>query len=211
MRLAYVRLPATHGDPQRDRTAGRVPDDTAGRFGGEHGQRMRVDQSRVAQISRTGSASGLLVAHEVQHDPTLTQEIELSRGQGAVEHAHQAALHVGGPTSDDPAVAPLRLEPRGVLGRDDVEVAVEVDRARTVADAGANDAGVLQLAGGRELDDLGREAQFLHRIVQNTSALTQPASRRVLGVDGDQLLQQRGHLIGARLEPGLYLGGRSPS
>ena len=39
MRLPDVRRPALHLDAQRDRAAARVPDDAAGRLGGDHRER----------------------------------------------------------------------------------------------------------------------------------------------------------------------------
>ena len=205
--VADVRLAAGGLDPQRDRAAARVPDHAAGGLGGEHRDRLGVDQAGFAEVSRPGDAARLLVADEVQHDPAVAQQRELASRQGAVEHAHQAALHVGGAASADPALAPLRAKLRRSLRRDDVEVAVEVDRARPVADGAAHDAGILQLADRRHLDQLRRQTELPQRLVQRASAAAEPATRRVLGVDRHELLQQRGHLIGPRLQPGLHLSG----
>lgn len=93
------------------------------------------------------------------------------------------------------------------LRRNDVEMPVEVDDPGAAADAATHDARIRKPAGRRELDQLGRGAQPRHRVEQDPSATAEPAAGRILGVDGHELLQQRGHLVGARLEPGLHLSG----
>ena len=115
---------------QRDGASRLVPDHAAGRLGGQHRERAGVDQARLAQVAGAGGAARLLVADEVQDDPAAVEQAELARGGGAVEHRDEAALHVGRPAPDDPPVAPLRLELRRALRRDDVEVPVEVDEPR---------------------------------------------------------------------------------
>ena len=207
VRLADVRLAPGDAHPQRDRAAVRVPDHAAGRLGREHGDRAGVDQPRVAQVAGAGRAAGLLVAHEVQDDAGVAEQAELARRERAVEHADEPALHVGGAAPDDPPAVPQRTQLRRVLHRHDVEVAVEVDRARAVADAAADDARLLERAGRRELDQLRGGAEPLHRRVQHAPAAAEPAPRRVLRVDGDELLDERRHLAGARVEPRMDSGG----
>ena len=195
-------------DAQRDRAAARVPDHAAGRLGGDHRQRVGVDQPGLAQVPRAGHAAGLLVADEVQHDPAVAEQPELARRGGAVEHADQAALHVGGAAPGDPAVAPLRAE----LRRDPAPGRRRSGRGsrpcrgpsptppRTMHGSSSSRLGASSISSGAR-------PSRCHRVVQEPSAPAEPATGRVLGVDGDELLEQRGHLIGARLQPGLHLGG----
>ena len=133
------------------------------------------------------------------------EQTQVARGRRAVEHADEAALHVGSAAPDDPPVRPARLELRPRLRRHDVEVPVEVDRPLPRADARAQHARLLEFACRRQLDQLGRQAQPRHRLGERAATAAEPAARRVLGVDRDELLEQRGHLVGARLEPGLHI------
>jgi hypothetical protein len=204
-----VRLPPGHVHAQRDRAAVGVPDDASGRLGSDHRDRIGIDQDSLAQMPRAGDASRLLVADEVEHDAGIAQQPELARSRRAVEHAHEAALHVGRAAPDDPAVTALRLELRRILRRHDVEVAVEVDDPRSLPDAAAHDARLLELAARRQLDQLRAQIQPLHRVLEHSPAATQPAARRVAGIDGHQLLEQHGHLIGAGVEPVLHVTGHS--
>ena len=129
-------------------------------------------------MSRAGDAAGLLVADEVQDDSAVAEQCELARRQGAVEHADEAALHVGRAAPADPAVPPPGAKLIRILRRDDIEVPVEVDRARAVADRAAHDARVLELAERGDLDQLGRQPEAPHRRVQGTSAPAELAPRR---------------------------------
>ncbi len=104
-------------------------------------------------------------------------------------------------------VAALRLELRRALRRDDVEVAVVVDQRVPAADGPAHDRRSFQRPGRRELDQFGCEAQPLHRVAQHARAPSQLAAGRVLGGDAHQRFEQRRHLVGAAVQPGLYLGG----
>ena len=133
--------------------------------------------------------------------PRVAEQLELHGRRGAVEHAHETALHVRRPAADDPPVRPPRTELRGVLRRDDVEVPVEVDGARPRACATEDDAGLLEARDGLELDHLGGEAEPPHRLAQDRSASPEPSAGRVLRVDRDELPDERGHLVGTRLEP----------
>ena len=137
----------------------------------------------------------------MEDDPHVAEQPELPRRRGTVEHAHDAALHVRRPAADDPPVRPQRTELRGILGRDDVEVPVEVNGARPVTRPAADDARILELRDRLELDHLGREPEPLHRLVQDRCAPPERPAGRILRVDGDELLDKRGHLVGARLEP----------
>ena len=170
--------------------------------------RGRVDQPRGAEVPGPGRAAGLLVADAVEDDPAIAEQAELAGGDGAVEHRDQAALHVRGPAAADPSVAALRLELRPALRRDDVEVPVEVDELRAVADAPAHDRGVLQRAGRRELDQLGRDPEPLHRVAQHLRAAAERAAGRVLGRDPDERLEQLRHRVRPRVEPRLHLALR---
>ena len=100
-----------------------------------------------------------------------------------------------------------RLELRRRLRRHDVEVAVEVDgprrpRRRSPRTTHGSSS---SRAGGSSISS-GDEAQPRHRVAQHAPAPAEPATRRVLAVDRDELLEQRRHLVGARLEPGLHVG-----
>jgi hypothetical protein len=193
-------------DPQRDRTPVRVPDNTARRLGRDHRERVRVDQPGIAQMARTCRTAGLLVADEVKPNSAVAQQAQLARRGGAVDHAHQAALHVRRAAPDDPAVLPPRPELLGRLRRDDVEVPVEVDRPRPLARTAKHDARFLEPASRRKLDQLGRQTQPRQRLVQGSAATTESPAGWILGVDRDELLQQRSHLVGTRLEPSQDLG-----
>ena len=208
MRLPDVRRPALHLDAQRDRAAARVPDDAAGRLGRDHRERAAVDHARLAQVAGAGDAARLLVAHEVQDDPVLAEQAEIARRGGAVEHAHEAALHVGGAAPDDPAVRPLRPELLARLRRDDVEVAVEVDRPRRPpprcrvrrrAPRGPRS------PAARSAPATRLEAGSSPRAATRPQA-PEPATRRVLAVDRHERLDELRHLLGARLEPRAHLG-----
>jgi len=109
-----------------------------------------------------------------------------------------------------PVIAPSRRSGRklrAALCRHDVEVPVEVDRPRALTGAAAHDARVLELTVRGELDQVRGEAEPFHGVAQDARAAAEPATGRVLGVDGDQVLQQRGHLVCARPQPALRLGG----
>ena len=188
MRLPHVRGSPLDRDAQRDRAAARVPDDAAGRLGGEHRDRAGVDHPALAQVAGADDTAGLLVAHEVQDDPAVAEQAESARRGGAVEHAHEPALHVGGTAADDPAVGPPGPELLTRLRRDDVEVPVEVDRPRARSGAAADDARLLEAGARRQLDQLGREIQREHRVAQQSPALAEPAARRVLAVDRNERL-----------------------
>jgi len=159
-----VGLAPAHADPQGDRAARGRPDHAARGLGGEHGQRVGVDQAGVAQMAGARSAAGFLVADEVEDDAAAVEEAELACGPGAVEHAHQPALHVGGAAPEQPAVAPLRSQLRRVLHRDDVEVPVEVDGLGAVAHPAAHDARLFELAARRQREQLRGEVELGHRV-----------------------------------------------
>ena len=108
MRLPDMRRATLHLDAQRDRAAARVPDDATGRLGGQHRDRIRVDHAGLAQVPGAGDAAGLLVADEVQDDPPVAEQAELACRSGAVEHAHEPALHVRAAAPGDPPVRPQR-------------------------------------------------------------------------------------------------------
>src|SRR5919107_4444851 len=111
------------------------------------------------------------------------------------------------PLAEPLAGAPPRDELVAALGWDHVEVPVEVDRPWTIAGAAADDARVLELPAWCELDEFGRQTQPVHRVAQRGPARAESAARRVLRVHGHELLQQRGHPVGTRPEPGLHLIG----
>ena len=80
--------------------------------------------SRSFQQARPALPAGLLVGHEVQDDaPGRVPERD-----HRVDHRRQAALHVRAAAAVQPVAFDVRLELRAVLGRDDVVVAVEVQR-----------------------------------------------------------------------------------
>jgi hypothetical protein len=202
MDIPDVRFAPPDLDAQRDRAAGRVPDHATSWLCGEHRHRIASDHVGCAQVPRAGGAAGLLVADEVEDNPASVEQAELAGGGGAVEHRDQAALHVRGAASDDPPVVPFRLELRGALGRDHVEVPVVVDEAAVAAaDSAAHDRRRFEAAGRRELDQLGREAEPVQRIVQDPRASPQPAAGRVLGGDTHKGFHHRGHLVGLLIEP----------
>ena len=201
-------LAPADADAQGDRAAGRMPHHPAGRLRGHHRQRTGVDQPGLAQVPRPDRAAGLLVADAVDHDPAGGEQPELACGRGAVDHADQAALHVGGAAADDPAVAPARGELLAALRGDDVEVAVEVERAVSLAGGPADDPRLPEPLGGVELDHLRCESQAVQRVPQDLGARGQAAARRVLGIDRDQPLEQVGHRVGSSLDPGRQRCGR---
>jgi hypothetical protein len=86
----------------------------------------------------------------------VTEQSEFPGGSGTVEHAHEAALHIRGPTTHDLSVTPHRAKLIPSLCRDDVEMPVEVDRPRVVADHTADDAWALELTARRQLNQLWR-------------------------------------------------------
>jgi hypothetical protein len=131
-----------------------VPDHAAGRLGGEHRDGVGIDEIGPTQMAGPGGAAGLLVADEVKDDPAIAEQAELARGGRAVEHRDQPALHVRTAAPDDPPVAALRLELRGALCGNDVEVPVVVEERRTAADAPAHNGGLLEAPGRSELDQL---------------------------------------------------------
>ena len=204
--VADVRLAAGRPHPQRDGASCRVPDHAAGRLGGQHRDGLGIDQAGVAQVSRAGGAAGLLVAHEVEDDPPPVEQAQRTRRRRPVEHRDEAALHVRGPAPDHLPVAAHGLELRGALGGDDVEVPVVVDDLRPVAHAAAHDRGILQVPGRRELDQLRREVEPVERLAEHGRAAPQLAARRVLGGHAHERLEQRHHLLGAAVEPGLHIG-----
>ena len=206
--VADVRLMPGRPDAQRDRATPGVPDHAAGRLGGEHGERGGVDQLGGAEVSGAGGAAGLLVADEMEDDPAIAEQAELTGGGGAVQHRHEPALHVGAATPGDAAVAALRLELRRGLRRHDVEVPVEVDEAGAAAGAPAHHRRALQRAGRLELDQLGRELEAVHGVPEQPGAAAELAAGRVLGRDAHELLEQTGHLLGTLAEPRLQLGAR---
>ena len=161
-----------------------MPHDAPGRLGGEHRDGLWIDHARLAQVAGADRAAGLLVADEVQHDAAVAEQAEIAHGDSAVEHAHEAALHVRGTAPDDAAVGPLRLELLTPLRRDDVEVAVEVERS-PAAPASRERCTVSSRRPCRELDELGREIE--PTIASRRTARTPPArARRVLGVDRNE-------------------------
>ena len=204
--VADVRLAAGRPHPQRDGASCGVPDHAAGRLGGQHRDGLGIDQAGVAQVSRAGGAAGLLVAHEVKDDPPPVEQAQRTRRRRPVEHRDEAALHVRGPTPDHLPVAAHGLELRGALGGDDVEVPVVVDDLRPVAHAPAHDRRIFQVPGRRELDQLRREVEPVERLAEHGRAAPQLAARRVLGGHAHERLEQRHHLLGAAVEPGLHIG-----
>jgi len=60
--------------------------------------------------------------------------------------------------------------------------------------------------GRGELDQLGREAQPLHRVAQHARAPPQLATGRVLGGNAHERFEQCRQLVGPAVQPGLQLG-----
>ena len=158
-----------------------------------------------AEVPRADGAPGLLVADEVKDDPAAVEQAVLGGGRGAVEHAHQPALHVRRPAPDDPAVAALGLELPGALRGDDVVVPVVVDELGAGSDAAPHDRRRFQRSARAELDQLGREAQAIHRIAQDRGAASELAAGRVLRRDRHERFEQARHLLRAAVDPPLHL------
>ncbi len=207
-RLPDVDRAAMHVHAQGQGALGGVPDDLAALLGGHHRQSGRVDEVVVAQVARTDRAASLLVTDQVDDDATVAEQAELVGCRRAVEHADDAALHVGGAAADDRAVPALRGELRPVLDGHDVEVAVEVDQLLPVADGAAHDARVLDRAGRLNREDLRRQAEPIHLLAQQLGALGHTPSGRIVGLAGDQANEQAGHLLGAVIDPALYACGK---
>ncbi|HYP47204.1 MAG TPA: hypothetical protein VEQ61_01075 [Thermoleophilaceae bacterium] len=207
MGLPHMRLTASHLDPQRYGTAARVPNDPAGRLRRDHRQRGGIDQPGIAQVAGPDRAARLLVAHEVEDDSPVVEHSQLVRRCRAVEHAHEAALHVCAAAPADPPILAPRPKLLALLRRHDVEVPVEVHDARAVPDLPPNDARVAQAARRLELHQLCGEPELRHRVVQHGRTAAKLATRRVLGGHLHQPLEQAGHLLRARREPGLDRGG----
>ena len=93
-------------------------------------QRVGLDQALLDQPAHAGvaHADGLLVGHRALHDRAA--EADAAQCLGRDHLRRQAALHVGGAATVDPAVGQLAAEGvRGPVVADghDVVVAVEVD------------------------------------------------------------------------------------
>ena len=97
-----------------------------------------------------------------------------------VDHRRQAALHVRGAAAVQPVAVDVRLELRAVLGRDDVVVAVEVQRPIALADARL--AGCVGDAARLEVEpfELGLEQRDALRVVVPRRVLVS-GSRRAAG------------------------------
>ena len=129
--------------------------------------------SRSFSEARSACPAGLLVGHEVQDDaPGCVPERD-----HRVDHRREAALHVRGAAAVQPVAVDVRRELRAVLGRHDVVVAVEVQRAVALADARLED----QIGEAARL-----EAERFQLGLEQRDALGVAVPRRVLGVDRDE-------------------------
>ena len=157
---------------QRKGAAVRIPHHAAGRLGGQH-----PDAVEVLEQARAARSAGLLVGHEVQHDATGC----VPERDHRVDHRRQAALHVGGAAAVQAVAVDVRLELRAVLSRDDVVVAVEVQRPIALADARLQD-----LLG----DPARLEVEPVEFGLEQRDALGVVAAGRVLARDRDEPLGQ---------------------
>src|SRR4029079_2557643 len=142
--LADMRLTSAYVDAHRDRTATGAPDDRRRGLGRHHRERSGIDELVVAEMPGAGVAARLLVADEVQHDAAVLEQPQLTGGDGAIEHAHEPALHVGAAAAGDRAARAHEPGQIAALHRDHVEVAVEVDRPGAAADRADHDTGILE-------------------------------------------------------------------
>ena len=186
-------------DPKRDRAAARVPDDAAGRLGREHRDGVGLDHPRFAQVPEPVA---LPVSSSQTRWRTIRPTVERGRAplrRGAVEHAHEPALHVGGPATDDPAVPAAwpELRPDPAPGRRRSARGSRPSRGpsptlpRTMH-------GSSSAPRRRELDQLGRETQPLQRVAEHAPAPSEPATGRVLGVDRPRAPRRSAAISSAR-------------
>ena len=215
-RDAGVPRAAPHRDARQQAAAAGDPDGEAARL--RHDRGVGLQQARGEQPARAGR---LLLGHRVDDEIAGQRHAELGQHAGGRHHARDAALHVTRPTAVEQAVAELggeRVGQRPVRSRldvDDVDVAVEQQRAPAAAAAEARDE--LRPALERELvghhrvgsqrrrirlvqNDLGAVgAQQRREVLLQRALLARWSAGRVRhGVEGHQLARQRHERVAAR-------------
>ena len=163
--------------------------------------------SCVAQVAGAGDAAGLLVAHQVDDDPPRRRAARARarpRRRRAARRARPSCRRCRAPRCARPrgAAANCARDWAGTTSKWPWKYTV---RGPAPACPRTTHGSSSSRLGGSSTSS-GCEAETRHRVAQQPTAAAEVAARRVLRVERDELLDERRHLVGARLEPRLHLG-----
>ena len=195
----------SHADAQGDRAAAGVPDDAAGRLGGEHRERAARRSSRP----RAGSRSRRR-CRSPRRTRGAGRSVRRRAGRERVPRRRRRACSRARPScrrcrARRSARPRARLELRARLGRHDVEVPVEVDRPPALPGGAADDARLLQARGAAAARSA--RARDPGRAWRRAARGRSDRARDLAGsrCRSRRATRQRCHLLGALVEPRVHL------